>query len=173
MPNAKNIEQVKNLTEKLENAKAIYVTDYLGLDVASITELRKQFFAASVEYTVAKNTLVKLASKKAEINDLDTFLDGPTALAISYDSPEIPARIIKKFNKDHDKPVVRGIYFDGEVFDGSEFERIADLPSKEELLQKLLLVLQSPLTNLVRTLAAPMTDTVNVLNSLKGEKTES
>lgn len=99
MPNAKNIEQVKNLTEKLENAKAIYVTDYLGLDVASITELRKQFFAASVEYTVAKNTLVKLASKKAEINDLDTFLDGPTAWQSVMIVPRSRPGLLKSLTK--------------------------------------------------------------------------
>jgi len=94
MPNKKNIEQVSELTEKLEKAKSIYFTDYLGLDVGNLTELRAEFFKNSVEYYVAKNTLLKIAADNNKIEGLDKFLNGPTAIAISYDEPTIPAKII-------------------------------------------------------------------------------
>ena len=113
MPSTLNKEQVIELTEKLRKAKAIYFTDYLGLDVSSITKLRKEFFDQEVEFLVAKNTLIKLAAENNKITGLEEFLSGPTALAISYDEPVKPARVIKKFAKMHIKPDVKGILFEG------------------------------------------------------------
>ena len=171
MPSSKNIEAVAELSDKLVRAKAIYFTDYLGLDVGSITDLRSQFFQADVEYTVAKNTLLKIAAKENKIKGLDEFLTGPTAIAISYDEPTSPAKVIKSFSKDHDKPRVKGILFEGDVLDGSEFKRLADLPSKIELLSQLVAMLQSSMSKLVNTLNAPLTNVANVLNNLKEQKT--
>jgi len=171
MPSSKNIEAVAELSDKLVRAKAIYFTDYLGLDVGSITDLRSQFFQADVEYTVAKNTLLKIAAKQNKIKGLDEFLTGPTAIAISYDEPTSPAKVIKSFSKDHDKPRVKGILFEGDVLDGSEFKRLADLPSKIELLSQLVALLQSSMSKLANTLNAPLTNVANVLNNLKEQKT--
>ena len=170
MPSTKNIEAVTELSEKLNRAKAIYFTDYIGLDVGSITELRNKFFQAEVEYTVAKNTLLKIAAKENKIEGLDEFLKGPTAIAISYDEPTSPAKVIKSFMKEHDKPEVKGILFEGVVLDGSEFERLANMPSKPELLSMLAALLQSPMVKLANTLSAPLTNVANVLNSLKEQK---
>lgn len=171
MPSSKNIEAVAELSDKLVRAKAIYFTDYLGLDVGSITDLRSQFFQADVEYTVAKNTLLKIAAKQNKIKGLDEFLTGPTAIAISYDEPTSPAKVIKSFAKVHGKPRVKGILFEGDVLDGSEFKRLADLPSKIELLSQLVAMLQSSMSKLVNTLNAPLTNVANVLNNLKEQKT--
>jgi large subunit ribosomal protein L10 len=170
MPSSKNIEAVAELSDKLNRAKAIYFTDYLGLDVGSITDLRSQFFQADVEYTVAKNTLLKIAAKENKIKGLDEILTGPTAIAISYDEPTSPAKVIKSFAKDHDKPGVKGILFEGDVLDGSEFKRLADLPSKVELLSQLVAMLQSPMSKLVNTLNAPLTNVANVLKNLKEQE---
>ena len=170
MPSTKNIEAVTELSEKLNRAKAIYFTDYIGLDVGSITELRNKFFQAEVEYTVAKNTLLKIAAKENKIEGLDEFLKGPTAIAISYDEPTSPAKVIKSFMKEHDKPEVKGILFEGVVLDGSEFKRLANMPSKPELLSMLAALLQSPMVKLANTLSAPLTNVANVLNSLKEQK---
>ena len=81
-------------------------------------------------------------------------------------------RVLKNFVKDHDKPEVKAILFDGEVLEGSEYKKFASLPSKDELLTKFVVMLNSPMTKLVRTLNSPMGDFVNVLNSLKNEKSE-
>lgn len=170
MPNTKNIEAVSELREKLNKASAIYFTDYLGLDVGSITDLRSRFFEADVEYSVEKNTLLKIAADENDIQGLDEILNGPTAIAISYDEPTSPAKVIKAFTKEHDKPEVKGILFEGDFLDGSEFKRLADMPSKSELLSQLVAMLQSPLVKLANTLNAPMTNMVNALNNLKENK---
>ena len=122
MPSQKNIDEVKVLTDKLETASAVYFTDYLGLDVESITNLRSEFFHASVEFRVTKNTLLKLAADKMNIEGLDNFLVGSTAIAISFDEPTSPAKVLKSFTKEHDKPNVKAILFDGEDLDGSEYK---------------------------------------------------
>ena len=169
MPSQKNIDEVKVLTDKLETASAVYFTDYLGLDVESITNLRSEFFHASVEFRVTKNTLLKLAADKMNIEGLDNFLVGSTAIAISFDEPTSPAKVLKSFTKEHDKPNVKAILFDGEVLEGSEYKKFANLPSKDELLSKFVIMLNSPMTILARTLSSPMGNLVNVLNSLKNE----
>ena len=111
MPNKKNIEQVKELTERISRAKAVYVTEFHGLNVSEITKLRNEFFKADVEFKVAKNSLIKLAANNNDINVLDEFLSGSTALAISYDEPVAPARVIKEFKKENDLPNVKSILF--------------------------------------------------------------
>ena len=170
MPSQKNLDEVTQLMEKLEKANAVYFTDFLGLDVPSITELRTEFFKASIEFKVAKNTLLKLAAKNINLEGLDDFLVGSTAIAISYDEPTLPAKILKKFTEDHDKPEVKAILFDGEVLKGSEYLKFANLPTKDESLTKLVMMLNSPITILARTLSAPMTNLVNGLNNLKNKK---
>ena len=170
MPSTLNKEQVIELTEKLKKAKAIYFTDYLGLDVSSITKLRKEFFDQEVEFLVAKNTLIKLAAENNKITGLEEFLSGPTALAISYDEPVKPARVIKKFAKMHLKPDVKGILFEGEVLEKDRFESIASLPNREELLSHFVGTIQSPLTGLAKILNASMSNMVCVLTNLKNSK---
>ena len=170
MPNTKNIEQVKQLTEAFSKAKAVYFTEYHGLNVSDVTKLRSEFFKADVEYKVAKNTLIKLAAEENKITGLDEVLTGSTAIAISYGEPVSPAKVIKKFNKDNDLPTVKGILFEGEFLPGEEFKKLADLPNKEELLAKLVAMLNSPLQKLVSTLSSPMQNTVGVLNNLKEHK---
>ena len=172
MPSQKNIDEVKYLTDKLVSASAIYFTDYLGLDVDSITKLRSEFFHASVEFKVTKNTLLKFAAENMKIEGLDDYLVGSTAIAISLAEPTSPAKVLKSFMKEHDKPEVKAILFDGEVLEGCEYKKFASLPSKDELLTKFVIMLNSPMTNLVRTLSSPMGNFVNVLNSLKNEKSE-
>ena len=170
MPSQKNQDEVTQLMEKLEKANAVYFTDFLGLDVPSITELRTEFFKASIEFKVAKNTLLKLAAKNINLEGLDDFLVGSTAIAISYDEPTLPAKILKKFTEDHDKPEVKAILFDGEVLKGSEYLKFASLPTKDELLTNLVMMLNSPITILAQTLNASMINLVNDLNNLKNTK---
>ncbi|SVB05174.1 uncharacterized protein METZ01_LOCUS158028 [marine metagenome] len=170
MPNAKNIQQVKELTETLSKAKAIYFTKFHGLNVAEATKLRSEFFKADVDFRVAKNTLLKLAAEKNEISGLDEILKGSTAIAVSYDEPVAPAKVIKAFTKDNDLPSVKGILFEGEFLPGKEFKRLADLPSKDESLAILMSMLKSPLQKLASTLNASMTNVVVALNNLKDQK---
>ena len=169
MPSNKNLEAVKNLTEKLDKANAIYFTDYLGLDVVSITKLRKEFVSNDVEFTIAKNTLIKLAAKDVGM-EVDDFLNGPTAMALSYNDPTDPAKVIKNFLKDFDKPAVKGMILDGQVFQAEEFEKIANLPSKDQLLSKLVGMLNSPMSKLSSTLGSPVSGLLGALEQLNSKK---
>lgn len=170
MPSVKNINSVKELSVKLDKAKAIYFTDYLGLDVVSVTKLRKNFVEKDVEFTVAKNTLIKLAAKEVGISGIDKFLEGPTAIAFSYDDPTGPARVIKEFLKDFDKPSVKGMIFDGEIFTSDQFDKIANLLSKEQLLSKLVGMLNSPMSKLSSVLNSSVSGLLGRLTQLNSKK---
>ena len=170
MPSVKNIEKVKELSSSFQKAKAIYFTEYQGLNVEQITRLRSMFFKENIDYRVAKNTLIKIVLEKAKISDLDELLSGSTAVAIAYDEPVSPAKIIKEFNKDFDLPRVKGILFEGEYFEGEKYKKFADLPSKEELVAKFAMMLNSPRCNLLSTINAPMQNLVGLLNNLKQTK---
>ena len=170
MPNKKNISNVKELTDKLSRAKSIYFTDYLGLNVSEVTSLRKKFFDSNVEYLVVKNTLLKIASDQNKISLDDELFSGSTAIAISYDEPVLAAKVLKDFLKDHDLPSIKGVLFEGSYLPASEFEKIANLPSKEESLTKIVVMLKSPVQNIVNLLNSPMVKLVNVLNGLKETK---
>jgi large subunit ribosomal protein L10 len=170
MPNTKNINQVEQLTDKLSKAKAVYFTEYHGLNVEDITKLRREFSKVDVEFKVAKNTLIKLAADNNKLKGLDPYLSGSTAIAISYEDPTGPARVLKAFKKEHELPDIKGIIFEGEVLDGKEFKRIADLPTKDQLLAMLASSLSSPMTQLALTLKSSMTDLGNMLSNLKDQK---
>ena len=170
MPNQKNINNVKELSDKISKAKSIYFTNYLGLNVSDLTTLRKKFFDTNIEYVVVKNTLLKIASIENKIDLGDELFSGSTAIAISYDEPVAPAKIIKGFLKDHDLPSVKGVLFEGSYLPASDFGKIADLPSKEESLAKFVVMLKSPVKNFASLLSSPMVNLVNALNGLKSNK---
>lgn len=172
MPNHKNVKNVEILTEKISKAKSIYFTDYLGLDVLEITKLRKEFFAKDIEFMVVKNSLLKIASLNNKIVVSEELFSGSTAIAISYDEPVSAAKVIKDFNKDHDLPSVKGILFEGDYLPSEEFNKIANLPSKEESITKFAIMIKSPMQNLAMILKSPMSDFVNVLNSIKEHKSK-
>ena len=170
MPNQKNIKNVELLTDKLSKAKSIYFTDYLGLNVSDVTALRKKFFECNVEYLVVKNTLLKIASEKNKIELSGDLFAGSTAIALSYEEPVAAAKVIKGFLKDHELPIVKGLVFEGAYHDAGQFEKIANLASKEESLTVLAIMLNSPMQNFVNVLSSSMTKVVNVLEAVKNSK---
>ena len=105
-----------------------------------------------------------------KLPEMEGVLKGSTAVAISYDEPIAPAKVIKEFTKESDLPHVKGIILDGEFIPGEEFKKLADLPSKDELLAQFVAMLHSPLQKLVSTLNAPMQNIAGVLRSLKDKK---
>jgi large subunit ribosomal protein L10 len=170
MPSKKNIEQYEDLSEKFSRAKAVYFTEYHGLKVGQITSLRNMFFQSDVEYLVAKNTLLRKVAEDRKIKGLGDVLKGSTAIAISYNEPVSPAKVIKNFTKENDLPSVKGILFDGVVLPGEDFKKLADMPSKNEMLAQLVLMLKSPIQKFVSTISSPMQNALGVLNSLKEKK---
>lgn len=174
MPNKKNTQAIEVLEEKLGKANSAYFTDYMGLNAEEMNSLRSKFYEAGVEYRVVKNTLVAYTVKKLGYEGLEQVLQGPTAVALGYDDPTAAARVIKDFlkgvGKAKERPVVKGMIFDGDVLEAGKFDAIANLPTKEELLAKLLGGLQSPMQGVMSVLQAPMRDLVGVLVSLKESK---
>ena len=170
MPNKKNIKSVEILAEKLSKAKSIYFTNYLGLSVSDITSLRKKFYESGVEYIVVKNTLLKIASSENDISLDDNLISGSTAIALSYDEPVEAAKIIKTFLKDHELPTVKGMLFEGAYLESDKFDKISSLPSKEESLTVLAIMLKSPVQNFTNLLSSPMVNLVNVLVAIKLNK---
>ena len=163
-------QQIAELREGLEAARAVVVTSHMGIDVNTINDLRAEFRNAGVRYHVVKNTLAKLAVEGTEYAPLADLLTGPSALAYSAEDAPAPAKIIKKFAKDNDKFEIKGGFLPGSgLLDVKGVEQLADMLSKEELQAKLLGVFLAVPTKFVGTLAAAPRKFVNVLNARKKE----
>ncbi|CAH0120753.1 50S ribosomal protein L10 [Paenibacillus sp. CECT 9249] len=151
MANAKVIEAkqqaVQEITTKLQESATTVVADYRGLNVAQVTELRKQLREAGIEFEVLKNSLVRRATAQAELTELDEVLTGPTAVAFSREDAVAPAKILNEFAKKNDALKIKGGVVEGRVVDVAQIKALADLPSREGLLSMLLSVLQAPVRN--------------------------
>ncbi|WP_227938926.1 50S ribosomal protein L10 [Alkalihalobacillus deserti] len=139
---------VSDIAAKLRDSKATIVVDYRGLNVAEVTELRKQLREAGVEFKVYKNSLARRATAEAELTDLDVQLVGPTAIAFSNDDVIAPAKVINEFSKKHDALEIKAGVIEGRVASVEEVKALAELPSREGLLSMLANVLQAPVRGL-------------------------
>lgn len=158
MPSAKVLNEKKQavaqMVEKLQKAQAGVFVDYRGLTVSEDTDLRNKLRAAGVEYKVIKNTLTRFAAKEVGYDELDPILNGPTSLAVSYDDPIAPAKVIAEFAKGNDKLEIKSGFLDGKVISLDEIKTLANTPSKDVLIAKLMGSLNSPVSSLARVLQA-------------------
>ena len=168
MANQKKIDIVDTATQRFQESSGIYFTKYTGLDVPSITSLRKSFSNNSVQFNVIKNTLTKIAAKNAGFEGkFDDLLNGQVAIAFSED-PVAPARVIKDFLKENkDSLEVIGVFFEGELYDADKYKQLASLPSKEVLLGQFVSCLNSPMFKLVSTLNSSMSKVVFALKAIQ------
>ncbi|MFQ5602839.1 MAG: 50S ribosomal protein L10 [bacterium] len=173
MPRVEKIAIVEEIAKKIDESKSVYLTDFTGLNVEEISELRRAFRGASVQYQVVKNTLARLSVKSLGRDDLLEYLDGPTAMAFSQDDPAAPARVLRDFAKGKDKPKIKAFIFDGELLGAERLNEIANLPSREALLSQVVGGLKAPLSNLVYSLNGLLNKLVNVLDAVKKQKEES
>lgn len=147
---------VEELRADLATAKSVVLACHQGIEVNKVNELRSMFRKQGVEYRVIKNTLAHIAFQGTDMAGLSDFLVGPIAIAYSTEDAIAPAKVAKEFSKKTEKFEIRGGYMDGDVFDAKGVERLADLPSKEELRSKLLGLFQAVPSQFLRTLnAAP------------------
>lgn len=171
MPTPQKEALIVEMTEKFTNASSIFLADFTGIDVNTINKVRQKFYDSKVEYRVVKNTLAKISLNKAGINQLDDYLTGVTAYAISYDDPVSPIKVIEDFKKDLDgKMAVKVAIFEGEVVTAERVEALSKMPNKQEMLGQLVGMLQSPMTKLAGTLSGAMSSFVGVLKSLEEKK---
>ena len=143
---------VQAIVDDITDAQSIVLVDYRGLTVEQDTELRKQLREAGIIYKVCKNTMMKRAFEGTDFAQLDEYLEGPNAIAISKEDATAPARIICKFAKTAEALEVKAGVVEGTVYDQNGVLELSKIPSREELLSKLLGSLQSPITNLARVL---------------------
>jgi len=171
LPRAKKeqkAEQVELLTEKLKKAKVAVLTDYRGLTVKQMQDLRGKLRTGNVEYRVVKNTLARRAADTAGYKDLDSELKGPVAIAFGYDDVSLPPRLINEFVRTTRlKLEVVGGLVEGRVVNRDQIKQLADLPSREVLLAQLLGTLQSPVAQLVGIMQTPVQQLIGVLNAYK------
>ncbi len=170
----KKLNTVENLKERLAGAKAIILVDYKGINVEQVNKLRNLFKEAKVDYLVQKNTLIKIALNELGINDLDVYLQGPTAVAISKDDEVTPAKVLVKFVKDvmedANFPKFKGGLISGKVMNQSELQKIAQLPSREELLARIMGSMQAPLSNFVNVSQGIIRKFVYAIDALAKQK---
>ena len=142
------------------------------MSVLQATELRNKFTKSNVEFLVSKNTITKISAKNAGFKEgmFDEILKGQIAIAYSLEDPAAPAKVIKDFTTENDCIEVVGLLIDGELFEPDKYKELADLPSKEELLTKLVLTLNSPITKFASGLNSVMIKFVTALNGIKGKK---
>jgi large subunit ribosomal protein L10 len=159
------------LAEKVSSTTATLLTDYQGLDVDSITELRRTFREANIEFRVVKNTLAKLAADSAGVPDLKPFIDGPTAYAFSED-PVVPARIIAEFAKKHPFLRLKGGVVEMNVLTAQQAGELATLPALPTLQTMLVTQLKSPLYGLTTALAAMLRMLVYALDEICKQRQE-
>ena len=143
---------VEEISANIKDAQSVVLVDYRGLTVEQDTRLRKELREAGVTYKVYKNTMMNFAFKGTEFESLAPYLEGPSAVAISTTDATAPARILQKFAKTADKLEIKGGVVEGLVYDAAGMAKIASIPSREELLSKLLGSLQSPITNFARVM---------------------
>ena len=143
---------VQEISENIKDAQSVVVVDYRGLTVAEDTQLRKALREAGVTYKVYKNTLMNFAFKGTDFESLAPMLDGPNAIAISTTDATAPARILSKFAKTAPALEIKGGVVEGTFYDAEGMKAIAAVPSREELLSKLLGSMQSPITNFARVI---------------------
>ncbi|MBO4981770.1 MAG: 50S ribosomal protein L10 [Lachnospiraceae bacterium] len=143
---------VEEISASIKDAQSVVVVDYRGLTVEQDTQLRKNLREAGVTYKVYKNTFLNFAFKGTEFEGLTQYLEGPTAVAISADDATAPARVLAQFAKTADKLEIKGGVVEGTVYDAKGMAAIANIPSREVLISKLLGSLQSPITNFARVM---------------------
>ena len=143
---------VQEIAENIKDAQSVVLVDYRGLTVAQDTQLRKQLREAGITYKVYKNTLMNFAFKGTEFESPSDSLEGPNAIAISKDDATAPARVLAQFAKTAPALEIKAGVVEGNFYDTEAMKEISGIPSREELLSKLLGSIQSPITNFARVI---------------------
>jgi len=174
MPSAQVLEAkkiiVNNLTDKVANSKTVILVDYRGLTVEQDTELRVALRKSGVKYEVVKNTLTRFAMNNNGYSELDTYLNGPTAIAYSYEDVVAPAKIISEFTKKFEHLQIKVGIVEGKIFNEKEIKALAELPSREELIAKVLAGFNAPISGFVNVLNGNLRGLVVALNGIAQKK---
>lgn len=163
-------ELVARLATQLAEAQITFLVDYKGLDVQKITRLRQELRQAGASMEVVKNTMLELASRETDAALLADFYKGPSAIVTSLTDPVAPAKILIDFAKDNEKLEIKAAAFGGKCLDAEAIKALAKMPSREELLAKLVYTLNAVPTSFVNVLAGVPRGLVNALNAIRDQK---
>ncbi len=161
---------VQELTVKFTDSKSIVIANYLGLNVADMTELRKQLREAGVEFKVVKNTLASLAADNVEMDFMKDYFNGPTAIAFGVEDAVSPAKVLVDFAEEHEVLEIKGGALDGTQINVEKVKSLAKIPPKEQLLAQVFAGMKAPITGLVNVLQGNTRGLVQVLNQIKEQK---
>jgi len=162
-------ELIEELTDKLKRQKSLIFTDFRGLKMGEMQELRKNLKEAEIDYKVAKKTLIKLAIEKAK-KEIDTNqFESSVALAFGYKDPIMPAKILDKFTKKHKSLKILGGLMDNKFLTIEEVKELARIPSKNELLARLVSGLKSPISGFVNVLQGNIRNLIGVLSAISNK----
>ena len=163
-------EKVDAIKAKIEKAQVAIVTEYKGLSVEEITNLRRSLQKEGGDYMVTKNTLAKLAVKGTDYEVLTETFKGPIGLAFGFEDQVSPAKAVAKFIKDTKKGVILGAALDGKLLSAAETEALAKLPSKEELIAKILGSINSPASGIANSVNAVMSQLTRAMAAVRDQK---
>jgi len=166
----KKEKQVNELKEKLDKVSSAILTDFRGLTVKEMTDLRWRLKAANIEYKIIKNNLVLRAVKDSDIETISAYLQGPIAMVFGEGDPVASVKILIDFAKEYKKPEIKGGVIQGKVFNSKEITQVAKLPSREVLLAQVVGGIQAPLSGLVTVLSGPIRSLLNVLKAIEEKK---
>lgn len=163
-------EAVAQLNQAFQDHSGVLLIDFTGLNVAEETELRRRIAASGSRYQVVKNTLALLAAQETPVAQLKDHFRGPTGVAMTADNPVALAKALNDFLKTHPSTSFKAGVLDEAVISQAEVAALADMPSREELLGKLLYLLQAPLTQLAAALQSPLRNLASILKQLEEKK---
>jgi large subunit ribosomal protein L10 len=172
MPRPEKVQAVADIRERLEKSRAVFLTEYRGLSVKAVQDLRRSLRQAGAEYKVVKMTLAKLAAGDAGIEGLDEFLAGPTALAFAEDDAVATAKALKEFSKSNEAFVLKAAYLAGEILSPEEISTLAEVEPREVLLAKIAGAAKAPLFKAAGMFGSFTRDAASVFAQLL-EKKES
>jgi large subunit ribosomal protein L10 len=166
MPTAEKAQTIAYLAQKLRESKGAVLLDYRGLTVSGITALRRELKAHEVDFHVAKNTLLRLAAESAEVEIAPDLLIGPTAVAFGLQDEVTPARLLSEFVRRNRVVSIKGGVVGGRSMNAAQITRVAELPSRDQLLAQLLGVMQAPMSKTLSVLQAPAREVAGLAQAL-------
>ncbi len=164
------VAMIAEIKTTMQSAKGLVLADFRGIKVAQDTKLRRKMREAGVEYSVIKNNMASIAAKEAGIEGLDNYLKGPLAMVSSKNDPVAPAKLISEFIKDNRIMEIKGGLVEGKVIDADAVKALANLPSREVLIARLLGSMQSPITGFVNVLQGNIRNLVYALDAVRQQK---
>jgi len=173
MPRPEKVQRVAELSEEFKGARNIFITDYSGLNVIDITELRKQLRESGISYRVEKNTLLRRAAAESGYDDLVPEFKGPTAIAFSPEDPTVAAKIFYDFYDRLEKPHVRVFQIDDRLYEPEKLKPLAKLPPRDIVLAQLVATIESPISALIGTLDAIIREFIATVDAIADQKKES